>query len=256
MTEPINQYVGDGVTVLYPFTFEYLEPSDIYVSVDQQLNTDWVQTSATEITFNTAPAIGLPISIFRSTDLDSMSAVFAAASTIRARDLNDDFNQLRLAIQEKVNGSTVINEGLPELIQDNTDAIQVNANAIQVNADAIQVNADAIADLEAQDIVDQIVAGDNISVSPADGKGIVTINASAAPYDLPTASSSTLGGVKVGSNLSINGSGVLSADAASYDLPIASATVLGGIKVGANLTITGTGVLSATGGGGSSGIVV
>ena len=212
MTEPINQYVGDGVTVLYPFTFEYLEPSDIYVSVDQQLNTDWVLTSATEITFNTAPAIGLPINIFRSTDLDSMSAVFAAASTIRARDLNDDFNQLRLAIQEKLNSSTVINEGLPELIQENTDAIQENA--------------DAIADLEAQDIVNQIVAGTNITITPTDGKGVVTINSE--------------GGGGGGD---------------SYTLPIASDSVLGGIKVGNNLVIDVNGVLSATGGGGGGGAV-
>ena len=95
-----NRYVGDGVTVLYPFTFEYLEPSDIYVTLDLQLNTDWTLTSATEITFNTAPAVDVKITIFRQTDLDSMQAVFAAASAIRARDLNDDFTQLRLAILE------------------------------------------------------------------------------------------------------------------------------------------------------------
>ena len=33
-----------------------------------------------------------------------------------------------------------------------------------------------------------------------------------------------------------------------YELPIASATVLGGIKVGTNLTIDSNGVLSSTGG--------
>lgn len=38
-----------------------------------------------------------------------------------------------------------------------------------------------------------------------------------------------------------------------YTLPIASATTLGGVKVGANLTITPEGVLNATGGGGGGG---
>jgi hypothetical protein len=38
-----------------------------------------------------------------------------------------------------------------------------------------------------------------------------------------------------------------------YTLPVASATTLGGVKVGANLTITPEGVLSATGGGGGGG---
>ena len=100
MAEAFNQYVGDGVTVLYPFTFEYLETDDIYVKVDQQLNTDWVLSSATEITFNNAPAALADIFIFRKTDIESMDAVFAAASAIRARDLNTDFEQLRLSVQE------------------------------------------------------------------------------------------------------------------------------------------------------------
>jgi hypothetical protein len=100
MAEAFNQYVGDGTTVLYPFTFEYLETDDIFVKVNQQLNTDWVLSSATEITFNTAPATLADIFIFRKTDIESMDAVFAAASAIRARDLNTDFEQLRLAVQE------------------------------------------------------------------------------------------------------------------------------------------------------------
>ena len=43
--------------------------------------------------------------------------------------------------------------------------------------------------------------------------GTLTQNGSTftSPYTLPIASSSTLGGVKIGNNLSINGSGVLSA---------------------------------------------
>lgn len=100
MAEAFNQYVGDGTTVLYPFTFEYLETDDIFVKVDQQLNTDWVLSSATEITFNVAPADQADIFIFRNTDIESMDAVFAAASAIRAKDLNTDFEQLRLAVQE------------------------------------------------------------------------------------------------------------------------------------------------------------
>jgi hypothetical protein len=179
MTEPFNQYVGDGETVLYSFTFEYLEPSDIYVSVDTQLNTDWIQTSATEITFNTAPAIGSAINIFRSTDLDSMSAVFAAASTIRARDLNDDFNQLRLAIQEKLNSSTVINEGLPELIEENTDAISALDERVTTNET-------------------------DIAALQAGGGG-------GGGYTLPKASATVLGGIKVGGGLAINSDGVLAA---------------------------------------------
>jgi hypothetical protein len=73
---------------------------------------------------------------------------------------------------------------------------------------------------------------------------------------LPIASSSVLGGIKVGSRLAINSiTGVLSADDQSYTLPTASSTILGGIKVGGGLSInsgilsvinTGTGYFSTT----------
>jgi hypothetical protein len=57
-------------------------------------------------------------------------------------------------------------------------------------------------------------------------------------YTLPNATTSTLGGIVVGSGLSIS-SGVL-----SYTLPTASAGTLGGVRVGSGLTIS-SGVLSA-----------
>lgn len=89
---------------------------------------------------------------------------------------------------------------------------------------------------------------------------------SANNYSLPTAAADTLGGVKVGSRLTIS-SGVLSADVQSdnnftttlknkldgiasgannYTLPKAASDTLGGIKVGSRLSInSSTGVLSA-----------
>ena len=107
--------------------------------------------------------------------------------------------------------------------------------------------------------------------------GIAT---SANNYTLPTAASDTLGGVKVGTNLSIS-SGVLSAtdtnttysvgdggltqnnftdalktkldgiatSANNYSLPTSSTSTLGGVKVdGSTITINGSGVISSSGG--------
>lgn len=68
-----------------------------------------------------------------------------------------------------------------------------------------------------------IKVGDNLSIT-ADGK----LSATATPYTLPTASSSTLGGIKVGSNLSIS-NGVLSTHA-PYTLPTAGYGSLGGVR--------------------------
>lgn len=85
-------------------------------------------------------------------------------------------------------------------------------------------------------------------VDKVDGKGLSTEDYTTAEknklagiadgannYSLPTASTNTLGGVKVGDGLAIN-DGVLSAGV--YALPTASASTKGGIKVGNGLDIS------------------
>lgn len=62
-----------------------------------------------------------------------------------------------------------------------------------------------------------------------------------ADYILPTATHDSLGGVKVGGNLSIDSSGHLS-------VPVASTSNLGVVKVGTGLTVDDEGVLSSNGG--------
>jgi hypothetical protein len=76
----------------------------------------------------------------------------------------------------------------------------------------------------------------------------ITINTvtNAISSVLKIASTSTLGGVKVdGTTITINSSTGVISGANTYELPIASDTILGGIKVGSGLTIDGTGVLRA-----------
>ena len=110
-------------------------------------------------------------------------------------------------------------------------------------------------------------------MSKEDFSKLAGIAAGANNYSLPTASASVKGGIKVGTNLSIDTNGVLSAkdttysaattsanglmtkemvtklngiatNANNYSLPTASATVKGGVKIGSGLTMTGE-VLSA-----------
>ena len=64
-------------------------------------------------------------------------------------------------------------------------------------------------------------------------------------YTLPAATTTTLGGVKVGSGLKVAADGKLSADAQKYTLPAATTTTLGGVKVGSGLKVTADGKLSA-----------
>lgn len=72
----------------------------------------------------------------------------------------------------------------------------------------------------------------------------VDIDTEERAYHLPIASDTTLGGIKVGDNLTIEEDGTLNAEATEYQLPTASASTLGGIKVGSNLQIN-DGILTA-----------
>ena len=73
--------------------------------------------------------------------------------------------------------------------------------------------------------------------------GAVTLDIPAA-YTLPAATTSALGGIIVGTGLTVNGSGVLSATGSTYTLPVATSSVLGGVKIGANVTVAGDGTIS------------
>ena len=117
----------------------------------------------------------------------------------------------------------------------------------------------------------------SVNGAAPDSSGNVTISVSGGGssgggnYTLPTASSSTLGGVKIGAGLTINTSGVLSADVtastltayakttdlsavaksgsyndlsnkptipSAYTLPNATSSTLGGVKVGSNISVS------------------
>ena len=66
-----------------------------------------------------------------------------------------------------------------------------------------------------------------------------------AAYTLPTATAYRLGGVKVGSGLSVSSDGKLSVTGSAYTMPTATASRLGGVKVGDYLDIAADGTLSA-----------
>lgn len=75
-----------------------------------------------------------------------------------------------------------------------------------------------------------------------DDPEVVITDEYSTDYDLPIASTSTLGGVKIGNNVNITSDGTIS-------IPTASADTAGVIKVGTNLSIDENGVLSGQAGG-------
>ena len=95
-------YEGDGNTTNYTFPFEYIKAADIKVSLNGADTTEFTFANATTIQFNTAPADGAAIRIYRVTDIDNAVATFFSGSSIRAQDLNNNADQLLYSTQETV----------------------------------------------------------------------------------------------------------------------------------------------------------
>ena len=96
-------------------------------------------------------------------------------------------------------------------------------------------------------VLGAIKVGDNLTIE-ADG----TLNATGGggTGTIPVATADTLGGIKVGNGLSITADGTLSSTSGgSYVLPPATEDTLGGIKVGENLEVERDGTLNAKAGG-------
>lgn len=91
------------------------------------------------------------------------------------------------------------------------------------------------------------VVGTSIAIYSREAQAGSTV----PPFILSPATTDALGGVIVGTGLTVSPEGLLSTiPPTPYTLPMASPTVLGGVKVGSGLAIDGAGVLSATATGG------
>ena len=95
-----NDFTGNGSKTNYDFTFPYLKQSEIKAKINGVANTAFTVPTATQVQFNTAPANGDKILIFRETDSSSLAATFYAGSAIKSGDLNDNFTQNLFTTQE------------------------------------------------------------------------------------------------------------------------------------------------------------
>lgn len=100
-----NTYTGNGSTTNYSFTFPYLETTDIKASINGTPTTAFTLANATTVSFNSAPANGASIRIYRETDDAALAATFYPGSAIRSQDLNDNYTQILYKAQEVTNYS-------------------------------------------------------------------------------------------------------------------------------------------------------
>ena len=130
-----NTFTGNGSTTLYSFTFPYLEEDEIKVSLNGTPTTAYTLANATTVSFNTAPANGVAIRIYRQTDNTSTKSTFFAGSAIRAQDLNENFLQTLYVSQESDNIATSAEATANTALTNSATAIST-ANTASTNASA------------------------------------------------------------------------------------------------------------------------
>jgi len=182
-----NTYTGNGSTVLYSFTFPYLETTDIKVSVNGTVVTTYTFANATTVQFNTAPANGAAIRIYRQTDDSALPATFYSGSAIRSADLNDNFTQNLYVTQESTNSASTANTTANTALTNSNTAIST-ANSAVSTANTASSNASA-------------------AVSTAN---TANTNASAAVSTANTASANAAAAVSTANTASSNASTALS----------------------------------------------
>lgn len=164
-----NTYTGNGSTVLYSFTFPYLETTDIKVSLNGVDTTAYTLANATTVQFNSAPANGAAIRIYRQTDDTSTKATFFPGSAIRSQDLNDNFLQVLYKSQETETFAAATDASA---IQATANTALANSNTAITTANAASATANGIAGT-----ANTAVTNSNAAVSTAN---TASSNASAA----------------------------------------------------------------------------
>jgi hypothetical protein len=108
------KYAGNGSQKRFTFQFSYMHFYDVKAALWDDSKREYIDqdnlyilADATTVEFLQAPPYppesapnGLNIVIYRRTSLDTAETTFYPGSSIRAKDLNSDFDQLRLAVQE------------------------------------------------------------------------------------------------------------------------------------------------------------
>jgi hypothetical protein len=205
---PENYFTGDGSTTSYVFTFEYIDEDDVKVSLDGSVTTAYSFANATTILFNTAPASDVAIRIYRDTNVDELKSTFFAGSSIRAQDLNQNFEQNNFAVQE-IKAYTWDNEtqtihsdetwvssdiqiattaAMDQRFQDEVNDTLTKAELAALS-DVIPDNDDAVPTTGAvKDYVDHVIETDILvdgtGLNKTGASGQVTIGISAGSVDL------------------------------------------------------------------------
>jgi chemotaxis protein histidine kinase CheA len=150
-----NTFTGDGSNLgPFSFTFKWLEPTDIKVTVAGVLKTVGTHYNLQNLNYSTktggqvlftagnAPANNASIVVYRQTDDSDLAATFYSGSAIRAQDLNNNFVQGLYVTQEANNNVITANTTANTALANSNTAI-TTANAATATANTASSNASA-----------------------------------------------------------------------------------------------------------------
>ena len=143
-------HTADGLTSRFDFEFEYVNTTDIKVSLNDIETTEYTLIDSDTIELNSTPALGVVVRIFRSSNLLSLPHTFFPGSSIRAQDLNEDFEQILFVAQETQRDSDVATDAKSIAATANATAEAAEATANTAANDATNaVNGAATANTNA-----------------------------------------------------------------------------------------------------------
>ena len=168
-----NDFVGDGTTVDFTFTFPYILKTEVMVRVGEYntytfpvYGTEYTVSDAnpTVVTFLTAPTG--PFTIFRCTDTSVLPATFQAGSAIRASDLNDNFEQTLFVVQDANVRSAIAQNTADAAYATAEEALDKSEEAL-TKADEALTKSDQALDLVQEQVIGELVADvASLPVSP------------------------------------------------------------------------------------------
>ena len=222
MATTSNTYTGNGSNKLFSITFPYLETTDIFVFVNGTLTTAYTFANATTIEMTAAPANGATVYIVRVTNDTTLQATFFPGSSIKAADLNLDFDQVLYIAQETKNeaqaattssntATTTANTALSQ-----SAAAVSTANTASSNASAAVSTANTASTNASNAVTTANTASSNATTAVNTANAATSTantassNASAAVSTANTASSNASAAVSTANTASSNASAAVS----------------------------------------------
>jgi len=176
-----NTYTGNGTNKLFSITFPYLDTTDIDVYLNgvlQTVTTQYTFANATTVEFVTAPAGGVSVLLDRSTDDTTLQATFFPGSSIKAADLNYNFDQVLYLAQET---AVIAQNQSTAGLQDQITAATNTANNAATSAAAAATSAATSASIAASAITTSLQKAGDVITGNID-------NTATGYFDLPVGS--------------------------------------------------------------------